>query len=347
MGWKWEALFGVDFNPNEGSLIQRSMIPAGRMGYRRRTIIAGPRMECEIYPVFGRDDEGRARAAKQNVTRTAQKELNRKRAERYITQLADANFGKEDIEVTLTYKPENMPGDTERCKKDVENFVRRVKRYREKNGLGELKYIYTIEGGFEKKNGFGVTNLHCHMLMNSGVSRGTLEEIWEFGTANSRQLQPDEDTGLEGIAKYMIKESKNHGRRFCHSRNLKKPVVRTKDAKTSNRAVKMIAMDIRNEAKAEMERMYPSYRFVECRVYCSDLLDGVYIRVVMRKRGEKNGRKRAGSDRGRADGRDPEIRKRGEGYRRDSGDQGNVYSRTDSRGEEYDQNNRQGGRVNV
>ena len=287
MGWKYEGLFEREYKPGETDLSmywrnEASMIPVGRMGYRRRITIAGPRMECESYPVFGREDEAKARAIRKNETPEKQKRLNRMRAERYITQLADMNFGEVDIELTLTYR--NNVTDYEQCQKDVTNFVRRLKRYREKRGMDPLKYMYSIEGGYEKKNGHGMTKLHCHMMMNAGVEREIIEEIWEYGYANTKQLQPDEDTGLQELALYMIKESKMHGRRFCHSRNLKKPQIRTKDAKTSNRMVKAIARDIRNEAKEEMEKRYPSYKFVNCTVYYSDQLDGVYIRVLMRRR---------------------------------------------------------------
>lgn len=289
MGWRYDALFEREYDPKaqldltEYWREERSEFPVGRMGYRRRITVAGPRMECEIYPIFGKRDEAKARAAKANVTPEKMKRLNRQRAERYICQLADCNFTEKDVELTLTYKKHYQP-DAERCQKDVRNFLDRLKRFRKKYGLGDPKYIYVIEGGRQKKNGYGVTNFHCHMLMDGAVDRKTLELIWENGYANTKQLQPDEDRGLEELAKYMIKESKNTGRRFCHSRNLQKPKIRTKDAKTSNRVVKAIAHDIRNEAKAEMEKRYPSYKFVECKVYYSDVLDGVYIRVLMRKR---------------------------------------------------------------
>ena len=256
-----------------------SEIPVGRMGYRRRITLAGDRMECEIYPVFGRDDEQRARAAKKNITPAKQKRLNDERARRHLIQLADANFTEKDIHLTLTYRQETS---LEQCKKDVRNFLLRVKRYRERNNLGELKYIYTIEGKREKIKGYGTTRIHVHMLMNSGVSRERLEEMWEMGYANADRLQPNE-RGLEEIASYIIKEAAT-GRKYSASRNLTQPLRRTTDARTSNRVVKAIAMDIRNEAKEQTERMYPRYRFVDCKVFFSDQLDGVYIRVLMRRR---------------------------------------------------------------
>ena len=283
MSWRLEGLFEWELHPEENDLSrwwrdQPTAIPAGKMGYRRRVTLAGPRLECEIYPVFGRTDE-KIRAARKNMTPEKQKRLNRERAIRHLVQLADANFCEKDIHLTLTYI--NAP-EWERVCKDVRNFILRVKRYREKKGIDELKYIYTIEGNREKVNGCGVERIHIHMLMNGGVSREKLEEMWELGYANADRLQPDE-RGLEAVARYIIKEQKT-GRKWCASRNLKQPKRRSSDAKTSNRVVKAIAGDFRNEAKIEMEKMYPAYQFVDCKVFYSDQLDGVYIRVLMRRK---------------------------------------------------------------
>ena len=285
MGWKYEWLFEREVVPEAEDLSrywrpQPSMIPVGRMGYRRSVTLAGDRMECEIYPVFGREEKKRERAAKRNQTPAKQKRLNDERARRHLVQLADANFGERDIHLTLTYRNETtLP----QCRKDVRNFLLRVKRFRERNGMEPLKYIYPIEGRQEKEKGFPITRMHVHMLMNHGVSRERLEEMWELGYANADRLQPNE-RGLEEIASYIIKEAKQGGRKYGASRNLTQPVRRVTDAETSNRVVKAIAMDIRNEAKARMEKLYTRYSFVDCRVYYSDQLDGVYIRVLMRRR---------------------------------------------------------------
>ena len=39
-----------------------------------------------------------------------------------------------------------MPETYAACKRDVNNFFKRIRRARKKAGLPELKYIYTIEG---------------------------------------------------------------------------------------------------------------------------------------------------------------------------------------------------------
>jgi hypothetical protein len=286
MGWRYEGLFEriMDPDPEQRDLTnwwisEPSTIQVGKMGYRRAVTISGPRMDLEIYPVFGRGEEGRARAMKRNQTPEKQKKLNRERAIRHLVQLAEANFGEQDIHLTLTYR---NPPDMERCRKDVRNFLGKVKRYRQRMGMDELKYIYAIEGGREISQGYGVERIHIHMLMNGGVSREDLEAIWERGYANADRLQPNE-YGLEAVARYIIKQA-GHGKRYGASRNLKQPKTRRSDARTSNRVVKAIAHDIRNEAKAELEAVYPSYRFVDCKVFYSDQLDGVYIRAVMRRR---------------------------------------------------------------
>ena len=288
MGWRYEGLFETEITPEADDLSrywrpQPSEIPVGRMGYRRSVVLAGDRLECEIYPVFGRDEAQKARAARKNITPEKQKKLNNKRALRHLIQLADANFTDRDIHLTLTYRHETtLPA----CRKDVRNFLLRVKRYREKHGMEPLKYIYTIEGRTDLSKGFPVNRIHVHMLMNGGISRELLEELWELGYANADRLQPTE-RGLEEIATYIIKEARDRkqgSRKWSASRNLKQPQKRTTDAKTSNRAVKLIAHDFQHTAKAEMEKLYPRYSFVDCKVYYSDQLDGVYIRILMWRR---------------------------------------------------------------
>ena len=287
MSWRYEGLFETELDPEADDLSrywrpQPSEIPIGKMGYRRRVTLAGDRMECEIYPVFGRDDEQKARAAKKNITPEKQRRLNDERARRRLILLADANFGEKDIHLTLTYRHETtLPA----CRKDVRNFLLRVKRYRERMGMNPVKYIYSIEGKTDLSKGFPVNRIHIHMLMNGGVSRERLEEMWEMGYANADRLQPTE-RGLEEIASYIIKEGRNKtgARKWSASRNLVQPKRRTSDAKASKRTVKLIAHDIRNEAKDQMEKIYPRYSFVDCKVFYSDLLDGVYIRVLMRRK---------------------------------------------------------------
>lgn len=277
MSWEYEILFDAE-KETEPRLwsTEASRIPVGRMGYRVRTIKAGPRLEAEIYPVFGREQEKAARRAKANATIEAQRRLNLERAKRYMVQLADANFTAEDISLTLTYA--GTPPEYNRALKDVKNFLNKTKRLRAKRKLSELKYIYTVEGNEDGEK----RRIHVHMLMSGGIGREELETLWAKGYANADRLQPNEN-GLEGIARYMMKQQRNR-RRWACSRNLKRPKTRTRDCKISNSRVKHIAYDFDNDAKQIMEKLYQRYHFVSSRVFYSDVVDGVYIRCVMREK---------------------------------------------------------------
>lgn len=280
MSWEYAGLFDAEIRPGQDDLLtdywrsEPAELQVGRMGYRTRTTKAGPRLEVEIYPVFGKQQEATARAAKKNISPEKQQRLNMERAKQHLIRIADANFTKDDIHLTLTYR--DAP-DYGRCRKDVRNFLDRVKRIREKRALSELKYIYTIEGN-ESENR---ERIHVHLLMSGGISREELESIWAKGYANADRLKPDEN-GLEAISRYIVKQQKNK-RKWCQSRNLKQPKVRISNTKCSNGRVKRLAGDFQGEAKSIMEKLYPGYSFVKSNLYLSDVIDGVYIRCTMRR----------------------------------------------------------------
>lgn len=283
MSWEYRALFDREVKTGkEWSLLswmeeqQATTIRVGSMGYKTRTTVAGPRLEAEVYPVYGRSTEMMLRRAKKtNITPEKQARLNHERSIRHLVQMADANFSEKDIHLTLTYR-EGV--DFDRARKDMRNFTLRLKRLREKRGMPALKYIYTIEGdedGREKR-------VHIHMLTQGDMDREELEKIWEKGYANADRLTPNEN-GLEALVRYITKQQKNR-RKWCASRNLKQPKYRTSDSKCSRGQVKRIAYDMKNQAKIEMEKLYPGYTFVEAKVFYSDVIDGVYIRCIMRRR---------------------------------------------------------------
>ena len=280
MSWEFEDLFDVGAEPEEGLLDsywreQPTEIRVGRMGYRTRTIKAGPRLEVEIYPIFGRENTGRLRAAKKNLTPEAVQRNNEERSRRRLIQLIDANFTEKDYHVTLTYA--GTPPAYDQARKDVKNFLRAVKRKREQRGLDELKYVYTIEDEQDGKR----KRIHIHAIMNGGISREELEQIWGQGYANADNLQPDEN-GLEAIARYITKQQKNR-RKWARSRNLTQPKVRTSDTKVSNARVRRLAVDFPNSAKEIMEKLYPQYTHTRTIMRFSDVVDGAYIRCVMRR----------------------------------------------------------------
>ena len=286
MGWEYEDLFNNRITGDGSFLEEPSFIQVGRMGYRRRTTVSGPRIDAEVFPVFGRNQRGDLRRTKHQITREAQQRANDERSRLHLIQLVEANFTEKDVSITLTY--EGTPPEPERVDKDVRNFLNRVKRRRKKAGLDELKYIYAIGGDEMPAPGYSGKRPHIHMIMNGGIDRDELEAIWAKGRANCDRRQP-RDEGLGGIATYFTRQKQDRPekpgvKKWRGSRNLKQPVRRSRDARMPNSRVKRIARDFRNEAKDVMEKLYPGYQLQDVQVRYSDIVDGVYIRCVLRRR---------------------------------------------------------------
>ena len=293
MAWEYEGLFdsirGTDLAEAEddGMLAafwrkEDTAIRVGSMGYRTRTTKAGERLEAEVYPVFGKEKIGRLRAEKKNRTPERVQRQNVERAKRRLVLLMEANFSVwEDYALTLTYA--GAQPDYAGCKKDVRNFLRKLARARERQGLSELKYIYAI--GHDKDQ-----RIHAHVIVNGGISEKEMIRMWGHGTANPYLLQSF-GKGLQGMANYLYRQNEREkalGERanmksWIPSRNLKKPLERVSDTKMSKARIRRIAYDFRNEAKEILEKTYPGYSYEGCTVYYSDVVDGVYIRCVMRK----------------------------------------------------------------
>lgn len=297
MAWEYEGLF--DVLPAEGTDLlgdfwktETTAARVGSMAYRTRTTKAGSRLEAEVFPIFGRRMEQTARAAKERITPERQAQLNTRRSKRRLVLLLENNFRpEEDVHVTLTYA--GREPDYARAKKDVRNFLNRIRRLREKRGLPELKYIYAIGRDAGQR-------IHCHVVMSGGIGRDELERNWKIGNeraehkrgvANTYRLQ-EYGHGLAGMANYLYRQNeraRDAGERtglhmWCASKNLKKPKERTSDTRMTTRKVKMIATNFNQMAREIMERVYPGYSLEDCRVLFSDIVDGVYIRCVMRRR---------------------------------------------------------------
>ncbi len=291
MAWEYEGLFDAIPSYGPADLLAEywkstmTETRVGRMGYRTRTIKAGTRLEAEVYPIYGRSQEQTARKARLNMTRERQQQLNTRRSKRQLVLLMENNFNYEsDVHVTLTYA--GSEPTLERCRKDIRNFIGRVKRRRAERCDEELKYIYSIGHDADQR-------IHVHMVMNGGIPRDELERMWGKGYANTMRLQQF-GGGLQGMANYLYRQNekaRDRGERqgvhmWSGSRNLKKVTnIHVSDTKVSNRKVKTIAINFPTMAAEVLQKVYPGYSLEQCRVLFSDVVDGVYIRCVMRKIG--------------------------------------------------------------
>lgn len=258
-----------------------NVLRPGNVGrYRCKTVKHGERLDVEIFPIWNTASEAKE-ARKAAKTKKAQTAVNDRNAKKKIERIINENFDRCDIRLDLTYENEYLP-IREVAERDMNNYIRRVRAYRRKNGLPELKYAYSIEYADEdgvKKRG------HHHIIM-SGMDRDEAERLWGKGRANSDRMQPDPDGGFAGAALYLIKcgpRSKGKRRWSC-SKNLKKPRVTTADNKISRRRANELAADVDQYPKELFEKLYPGYVFTEVEIKSSEYVAGVYIYAHMRLR---------------------------------------------------------------
>ena len=246
--------------------------------YRVKRIESGDYLEYECYPVWKWRREA-SRAKKLNGTEKAMKGQNEKNAWKKLIRLLNTNFTQADLAITLSYAG-RPPETVEQARRDVQNYLKRIKRWREGQGLPELKYISVIEclgvDGRRKR-------VHHHIVM-SGMDRDKAEELWGKGRANTFKLQPDE-YGLEGWGRYV---SKARGKRqlneksWTGSRNLKQPKVTVADTKLSRRAVEMALVD-EETLRDLIHRKEPAHMVNDIKIKISDYVPGAYISIRMRR----------------------------------------------------------------
>lgn len=237
-------------------------------------------LESMVYPSFpNREDV--PKTAKKRETGQAQKNLNDKNARRYLIRLANINFSKGDIWATFGWDDDNMPEDEERAEKDIKNFIARINYRRRKAGLENAKYIYipAIDG---------YARPHFHILISGdGMDRDELEDLWtKCERKNTRRVKPDDDFLITGIATYITQNP--HGtKRWRSSKNLKKPDAPTRSyRKFSRKKVNGMVRDF-EELKAQMEKAYPGFKFLDAEVKYNNKVAAFYIYARMIKKRDK------------------------------------------------------------
>ncbi len=249
--------------------------------YRTRTIKAGNQLEVDVYPSFQfAIDVPRER--KKGVSTQAQKNLNNKKAQRYVNNLISCNFGDGDLWCTWTYKETEIPADMKEAQKNMQNFIKRINYRRAKRGLPNLKYIYITEYDVEynEKTGKTSTRIHHHMVCEGTEDRDMLEKLWKHGDRNTtRRIHSDLDTHLAGMANYISKDPRGK-KRWCASKNLKKPTVTKSYSKFRKREVERMTRDY-GLIEELMKKKYPGYKFIDAKVYFNKHNQGNYIYARM------------------------------------------------------------------
>lgn len=274
--YDFEEAYNEQIEKLEQDQIEKKMKEEGGAAYQTKTTKAGDHLEADIYPVFNNRQDA-PRTKRGNKSRPAQKNLNDRRARRYLNNLVDANFGKGDLWCTFTYDKEHLPADMEAAEKTFTNFIRRINRRRKKAGKDNVKYICVTEFSDDPKKGI---RCHHHVIMSGDCNRDELEALWKDGKRNqTRRLDPDPETNVAGIVNYISKDPKGK-KRWRASKNLKKPVITKSYSKFGKRTARQMATD-RAYLEQRIKKAYPGYKFIDAEVRINNINGGFYIYARM------------------------------------------------------------------
>lgn len=253
---------------------------------REQHIKSGKLLEVKFYPVFS-DGTEVPRGPKRKTSLKAQKEYNDRQAIKAFVRLINANFDDSDLLAHLTYLPELAPATEAEARRDMSNYIRRIKtlrtaqlrrlkeqlkrdpnnaelKERKKKLCAPFKYAYGVEV-VEYKSGSrqGMKNYHFHLFMTGwgGRDRDEAERLWTKGSrCNCDRFRP-RAFGPEAAARYVAKAPAGL-RRFSCSKNMEKPVVEPpRDGRVSEREVERMVKQ-RSEDRGFWERRHAGYEFL-------------------------------------------------------------------------------------
>ncbi len=253
---------------------------------REKRIYCGEEyLEVDIVTVTNTPEAGKKNKGKSSQ---AQKNLNDKRSKRRFVQIANTNFGADDLHISATYNEAHLPMTLEEAERNVHNYLDRIKRRMKRVTGQDLKYMLVTEYTPEEDEGQQLTlegmedkqtravRIHHHIIINGGLSRDDLEMMWSttrinwkkagsdpeyrknidyLGFVNCDRLQPNEN-GIEGLVNYINKRKKGC-KKWSTSMNLKKPKEKKNDHKYSFRKIRELAQT--PEDKTFWRKQYKGY----------------------------------------------------------------------------------------
>lgn len=280
---------------------------------REKRTRSGPLLEVDFYPIFenGRRLPERSPAVK--PTSDAQRKYNRTQAVKKMIRLINANFDGSDCFLHPTYSPDRAPENEAAARRDMVNYLRRVRERRKKEAAhlrkrirdleklpegktvretlradviklkkleSPFKYIYVIEKKtYKTGRNAGRTSYHFHLFLTGGLDPGTLEEMWKKGMrVNCGTYKPDR-FGPEAAAKYMSKDPQG-AKRFSYSKNLTKPKEKTRDGKITRGGLERIAKR-RVDDRIYWETRHKGYRFLRCFARYNEFNGHWYLSAVL------------------------------------------------------------------
>lgn len=194
------------------------------MPYMQETAVAGKTVEVYKYHSCRTSGKkGEPRAQNRKPTPEQMEKANERNAIKKLRLTIAENFTESDAHIVLTYKKNNRP-TTEEARKNIEKFLRDLRRYYKKQEM-ELKYIVVTE--------YLNVGIHHHLIINS-IDTREITKLWPHGRPHITYL--DSEGTYEKLAEYLVKETRKTfkddnavmKKRWSCSKNLKQPVIKKK-----------------------------------------------------------------------------------------------------------------------
>ena len=277
------------------------------MIYEKDTL-SGKLLEIDFYPAFNNGNRLPVREPGRKRSTEEQQKYNRVQATKKLIRLVNTNFTEDDFYIHPTFTEENEPADEKQARKEINNFFRRVKRYRQ-NKLKRLEIQYSYAKDEQKKNPNSkviqqrvneikaeirqlkkdfkyiyciekVNKWHFHLFMaGGGLTMKEIRTLWGKGRIKGDKYNPQE-FGPEAAASYMGKDPKGR-KSFAYSKNLKKPKQpKPKPRAFARKRYEKMATELVDD-KDYWEKRHNGYRFLRCYSRQNPYNGHYYISVVM------------------------------------------------------------------
>lgn len=228
----------------------------------------GDYMIVNIYPRTKTQEDAvkGTRTRTEEVSRPAQRNLNDKNSKKHFNLLANGNFGEGDFVVRLSYTNKYLPKTLEQAKKDVSNYIERLKYELKKIGKDkELKWMCVTEFNEVKEDG-KKTRIHHHLIINGVATFEMILDKWKKGRGKKRKkiglvhidpIQLTEDSFIENLVGYLFK-NKRENRHWTASRNLERPKKKIYNKTHRRRKIDQL-IHSNDEGREYYEKKYRKY----------------------------------------------------------------------------------------
>lgn len=235
--YDYEAAYQEQLDRDDKALTDDLKRRGARCIYATKRVDAGDQVDLEIYPEFSKRDDVPEAGRRKGYNAAAQRNLKDKNARKQCERLINENFTSRDLWATFTYTQDTLPQSMDEALENMQKYIKRLNYRRQKKALPPARYVYVTEWSEEEGKKI---RCHHHIVMDGDMSMDDVESLWKLGRRNEiRRLDYDEN-GLTGLARYITKDPKGR-RRWCASKNLRKPAEHKNHSQFSQRKVEKMA----------------------------------------------------------------------------------------------------------